>query len=37
VSCEVKSIGATGVKPSLFGRTGVCIGTRTVYGLKTRL
>jgi len=29
VSCEVNSIGATGVKPPLLGRTTICIGTRT--------
>jgi hypothetical protein len=30
VSYEVNSIGATGAKPSLFGRTDICIGGRIV-------
>jgi hypothetical protein len=28
VSCEVNSIGATGVKPPLLGKTTICIGAR---------
>jgi len=30
VSCEVKSIGATGVKPPLLARTTIYIGTRII-------
>ncbi|MCG6916057.1 MAG: hypothetical protein LJE89_00790 [Deltaproteobacteria bacterium] len=29
VSCEVNSIGATGAKPPLPGRTTICIGVKT--------
>jgi hypothetical protein len=29
VSCEVNSIGATGVQPPLLGRTTICIGAKT--------
>jgi hypothetical protein len=33
VSCEVNSIGATGVKPPLNARTPICIGARTTQSV----
>jgi len=37
VSCEVNSIGATGAKPPLLGRTSICVGTRTGQSGKIRI
>jgi len=36
VSCEVNSIGATGAKPPLLGRTTVCIGARIVQAAQRK-
>jgi hypothetical protein len=35
VSCEVNSIGATGAKPPLLGRTAICIGARIVQSAQS--
>jgi hypothetical protein len=37
VSCEVNSIGATGVGPLLLGRTTICIGTRIGQPAQTHI
>jgi hypothetical protein len=37
VSCEVNSIGATGVKPPLLVWTTICIGTRTVQPAQSQI
>jgi len=36
VSCEANSIGATGAKPSLLGRTTICIGDRIIQPAQNK-